>query len=86
VQEAGAALCDGLIDYLFPNAAHREAMLAHPCPMPTNTHSSSGGAGLSQVRSAVRFPMYCLPDWGPNLLYPLCGTGGGRGDGQGGGI
>lgn len=57
MQEAGAALCDGLIDYLFPNAAHREAMLAHPCPMPTNTHSSSGGAGLSQVSSAI-FPLY----------------------------
>jgi hypothetical protein len=33
VQEAGAALCDALIDLMFPNAAQREAMLAHPCPI-----------------------------------------------------
>jgi hypothetical protein len=30
MQEAGAALCDALIDYVYPSAAQRETVLSQP--------------------------------------------------------
>ena len=58
LQEAGAAVCDSLIDYLFPNAAHRTAVLQQPSSsMPDQCKGLDNEAEVEEVTHQVEEEM-----------------------------